>query len=250
MSDTELLLVDLIVPAHNEQDNMADLLAALPWGLLRHVIVVDNGSTDRTATLARAGGAMVLGQPRRGYGIACLSALKWIRQHARPLPDAVAFVDADLSDDPALLPKLWEPIAKNRADLVIGSRPKLAQRGALTFSQRVGNAVACRLIRSLTKHRYSDLGPMRVIRWSSLEHLCMQDTTWGWTVEMQYKAALLGLRSADLDVPYRPRRAGVSKISGSIVGSARAGLRIIATIFQLWWRTRGRLRDHGSRDDG
>ena len=229
--------VDLIIPAYNEQDNIAALLAALPRDVLRHVVVVDNGSVDRTAELARLGGAMVLNEPRRGYGMACLVGLAWIR--ARPsLPDVVAFIDADLSDDPALLPILCEPIMAGRADLVIGSRPNLADPGALGLAQRFGNAIACGLIRLLTGRRYRDLGPMRVIRWSSLERIRMRDTTWGWTVEMQYKVAVLGLRSLEVDVPYRQRQAGVSKISGSVVGSVKAGRKIITTIVKLWWQMR------------
>jgi len=233
----DLPSVDLIIPAYNEQENIVALLAALPRDALRHVVVVDNGSLDRTAALARSCGATVLNEPRRGYGRACLAGLAWIK--TLPLhPDMAAFIDADLSDDPALLPILCEPITESRADLVIGSRPNLADPEALGLAQRVGNAIACGLIQWLTGRRYRDLGPMRVIRWSSLERIGMQDTTWGWTVEMQYKAAVLRLPILEIDVPYRRRHAGVSKISGSVVGSVKAGCKIIATIVKLWWQMR------------
>lgn len=235
MNVSNAVTVDLIIPARNEEANIGALLAALPREILRHVIVADNGSTDQTAKLARDNGAVVVHEPQRGYGAACLAGLEWIAAQKKP-PDAVAFLDADLADDPAQLPALIAPIATGEADLVIGSRRRLAQPGALTSTQRFGNALACWLIRLITGHRYSDLGPMRVIRWSSLRILAMSDRTWGWTVEMQFKAATRGLRAVEIDVPYRCRNAGQSKISGSWVGSIRAGWKIIATIATLWWR--------------
>ena len=235
-------VVDLIIPARNEEVNIGALLAALPQETLRHVIVADNASTDQTAKLARDGGAVVVHEPQRGYGAACLAGLAWISalDHA---PDAVAFIDADLADDPAQLPKLCAPIATGEADLVIGSRRRLAEPGALTSSQRFGNALACGLIRLVTGRRYRDLGPLRVVRWSSLQTLAMTDRTWGWTVEMQFKAATRGLRTVEIDVPYRCRNAGQSKISGSWIGSIRAGWKIITTIATLWWREGRRLSD-------
>lgn len=235
MNDPNSTKVDLVIPARNEELNIGALLAALPRATLRHVIVADNGSTDRTAKLAQDHGAVVVHEPQRGYGAACLAGLGWIAALDDP-PDVVAFIDADLADDPALLPTLCAPITNNKADLVIGSRRRLAQPGALTSSQRFGNALACRLIRLVTGQRYSDLGPMRAIRWSRLQTLAMSDRTWGWTVEIQFKAATQGLRFAEIDVPYRPRNAGQSKISGSWIGSVRAGWKIITTIAKLWWR--------------
>ncbi len=233
--------VDLVIPALNEEANVTPLLAALPGSVLRHVVLADNGSTDRTAELAAAGGAQVVHEPRRGYGAACLAGLKWIDSHP-PLPDMVAFLDADLSDDPAQLPCLIDPIAAGRADLVLGSRPARAEAGALTLTQRVGNLVSCTMLRFLTGVRFTDLGPLRVVRWSSLSELRMSDQTWGWTVEMQFKAAALGLRCLEVQVPYRRRHLGRSKISGSIPGATAAGLRIALTIGQLWWwHRRGRL---------
>ncbi len=232
------MTVDLVIPARNEEDNIPALLGALPWDFVRYVVVADNGSTDRTAELARDGGAVVVHEAQRGYGAACLACLAWLDGRETP-PDVVAFIDADLADDPACLAGLCGPILDGRADLVIGSRVRLAQKGALTPPQRIGSLIASGLIRLITGRRFTDLGPMRAIRWSSLQSLKMADRTWGWTVEMQFKAAAHGLRTAELDVPYRPRRAGVSKISGSVIGSLRAGWKIIVTLAVLAWRSRG-----------
>ena len=239
------VIVDLIVPARDEQENIAALLWALPNGLLRRVVVVDNGSSDATGRIAAENGAVVVREERRGYGAACLAGLAWVEAQDEP-PEAVAFIDADLADDPVWLAELIRPIAEDRADLVIGCRSRLAEPGALTPVQRFGNALACGLIGLLTGRRYRDLGPMRVVRWLSLKDLVMRDRTWGWTVEMQFKAARLGQRVVEVDVPYRRRLAGRSKISGTVMGSFRAGWKILGTIAVLWWRTRGavRARDH------
>lgn len=228
--------VDLIIPARDEEANIPALLAALPWRELRRVYLIDNGSRDRTAELAAAGGATVIGEAERGYGAACLAGLRAITDAGDP-PAAVAFLDADLADDPAMLPRLIDAVASGGADLALGSRAALAEPGALEPRQRFGNALACGLMRLATGRRYRDLGPMRVIRRDALRRLDMRDRTWGWTVEMQFKAARLGLRVVEIDVPYRRRHAGTSKISGSIVGSARAGYKILTTIAKLWrWR--------------
>ncbi len=213
---------------------MEALMKALPWPHLRRVVVADNGSTDHTADFARAGGADVVHEPRRGYGAACLTALEWIAD-SPPVPDVVAFLDADLADDPSQLPRLLQLIDRGEADLVIGSRSRLAEPGAMTAAQRIGNAIACVMLRVLSGTRFTDLGPLRAVRWTSLQELAMENRTWGWTIEMQYKAARQGLRCTEIEVPYRRRHAGRSKISGSIVGATRAGCRIVATIAQLWW---------------
>ena len=220
---------------------MPPLMASLPRAVLRHVVVADNGSTDRTAELARAGGAEVVYEPQRGYGAACLAALTWISQQSPP-PDMVAFLDADLADDPDQLRRLIEPINTGVADLVIGSRSRLADPKALEPTQRMGNFVACTALRLLTGVPFTDLGPLRVIRWRCLQGLAMADRTWGWTVEMQYKAAEQRLRCIDIDVPYHNRHAGRSKISGSIRGSIAAGYRILLTITKLRWRSGCRAR--------
>jgi glycosyltransferase involved in cell wall biosynthesis len=250
MNETSSPTVDLIVPARNEETNIVALMQALPAGCFRHVIVADNGSTDRTAALAKEHGAIVVHEAQPGYGAACLAGLKWIEAlgKAQPpgytgVPDMVAFLDADLADDPRELPKLFERVLSGQADMVIGTRVNLAEPGALDPHQKFGNWLACRLIGLTAGRRYKDLGPMRVVRWDWMQRLAMRDRTWGWTVEMQFKAARLGMRVMEIDVPYRKRRSGKSKISGSLIGSARAGTKIIATIFALWWQERGK-RSH------
>ena len=228
--------IDLVIPVRNEQENISTLLAAIPRDLVRRVVVADNGSTDQTAALAGRGGATVVSEPQRGYGAACLAGIGFLGHTGAP--DIIAFMDGDLADDPGFLARVCQPVVDARADLVIASRRRLAEPGALTAPQLLGNTLACTLIRCLTGARYSDLGPMRAIRWSSLQALNMKDRTWGWTVEMQYKAAVQGLRTEHLDVPYRRRRAGQSKISGTVLGSIRAGVGILSTIGFLWWQTR------------
>ena len=233
---------DLIIPAVNEADNLPALAQAvaplLASGVIRRVILADNGSTDATPELACDAGYTVVREPRRGYGNACLAGLAaLIDDPSDEPPDAVAFLDADLADDPAGLPGLIARVADGSADLVLGQRRRLAEPGALDPHQAFGNWLACTLLRMTTGRRYRDLGPLRVVRWRSLQALQMCDPTWGWTVEMQYKAARQGLRIEEIDVPYRKRNAGKSKISGSLIGSARAGTKIIAVLAKLWWTT-------------
>ena len=232
-------MADLVIPARDEAPNVASVFRSLPWSALRRVVLVDNGSRDATAQLAREAGAAVVHEPQPGYGAACLAGLRWLTAQPAPSP-VVAFLDADGADDPGRLPELIEAVASGAADLAIASRPRLAAPGALTPPQRLGNALACGVIRALTGTRYTDLGPMRAIRADALRELEMRDRTWGWTVEMQYKAAAAGLRVTEIAVPYRPRRAGASKISGTISGTARAGTKILFTLGRLWWASRGR----------
>ena len=218
-------------------DALFDALDPFRGSVIRHVILADNGSTDGTAKAAAARGAEVVAEPRCGYGAACLKAIAWIERLEAP-PEIVAFLDADLSDDPAALPALLEPIHQGRADFVIGSRVRRAEPGALNFVQRFGNGLACLLLRLTTGRRYHDLGPFRAVRWSTLQRLAMADPTWGWTVEMQAKAALLRIPTEEVDVPYRRRAYGRSKISGTVRGVITAGSKIILTIFAVWWKTK------------
>ena len=221
------MTVDAVIPALNEAESIGLVLRALPPGLIRRVVVCDNGSSDGTREAAEAAGATVVLEPRRGYGAACLRALETV---AADPPDAVLFLDADLSDDPAEAADLIEPIADGRADLVIGSRVLgHAEPGALTPQARFGNWLATRLLRVLYGARWTDLGPFRAIRWDAFVSLRMQDRDFGWTVEMQVKAARAGLRGVELPVRYR-RRIGRSKISGTLAGSVRAGAKILGTI--------------------
>ena len=238
--------VDLIVPARNEAENLPALFDALPPNAFRRIVVCDNASTDATAETARRAGARVVHEPTPGYGGACLAAMRLLERDVDAPPDAppeaVAFLDADLSDDPAELPRLIAAVIDGEADLAVGSRVRLAEPGALEPHQRFGNALACRLMALATGRRFADLGPMRVIRWDALARLDMRDRTWGWIVEMNFKAATRGLRVVELDVPYRRRRAGRSKISGSLRGSWKAGTKIITTLFALWRSERRRRR--------
>ncbi|MEM1414221.1 MAG: glycosyltransferase family 2 protein [Myxococcota bacterium] len=217
------MIVDVIIPALNEERALPKVLADVPRPPVRRVVVADNGSTDRTAEVARAGGAEVVHEVEKGYGAACLLALAHLE--ADP-PDVVVFLDGDYSDHPEELPSLLAPLATG-ADLVIGSRTRGAlRRGALTPQQRAGNAVACVALRVLYGARYSDLGPFRAIRWDALQRLGMKDRNWGWTVEMQIKAAQQGLVHAEVPVSYRPR-IGESKVSGTVRGTLGASWKIL-----------------------
>jgi len=222
--------IDVVITALNEEASLPLVLAALPHPPVQRVIVADNGSRDGTARVAREGGAIVVAAERRGYGSACLAGLDWLRHHDPP--DVVVFVDADFSDHPEELPRLVAPLLAGEADLVIGSRV-LGERepGALLPQARAGNLVACLLIRLLYGHRFTDLGPFRAIRWEALERLGMADPNFGWTAEMQVKALRHGLRVAEVPVSYR-RRVGVSKITGTVSGTLRAGYKILWTVLR------------------
>jgi len=182
--------IDVIIPAFNEEAAIGKVLADLPGALVRHIIVVDNNSTDRTARVAAAAGATVVTARRRGYGSACLAGIASLAR-LEQAPHIVVFLDADYSDHPDELPRLLEPIARG-ADMVIGSRT-LGEResGALSLQQRVGNAIACRALGLLYGARHTDLGPFRAVRWDALQRIGMVDRDYGWTVEMQIKAARL-----------------------------------------------------------
>jgi glycosyltransferase involved in cell wall biosynthesis len=220
--------VDAVIPALDEEDSLGSVLELLPSPPVRRVIVADNGSTDSTARVAREHGATVVFEPCRGYGAACLKAMEAL---ASDPPDVVLFLDADLSDDPTEAALVLAPILEGRADLVVGSRV-LGQRepGALTPHARFGNWIATRLLAALYGARYTDLGPFRAIRYDGLLSLGMKDRDFGWTVEMQVKAARRGLRHTEVPVRYR-RRMGRSKISGTLSGSVRAGAKILCTVF-------------------
>jgi glycosyltransferase involved in cell wall biosynthesis len=227
------LTVDVVIPAFNEEDSLPLVLSDLPKDAFRRVVVADNNSSDRTAEVAKEGGAIVVAAPRQGYGSACLSGLEYLRQNDPP--DVVAFLDADFSDHPEELLRVIEPILEDRADLIIGSRVLGdAEPGALLPQARMGNLVACILIRLLYRFRYTDLGPFRALRWKSLETIAMSDPDFGWTAEMQVKALRHDLRVSEVPVSYR-RRIGVSKITGTIKGTFMAGYKILWTVFRHSW---------------
>ncbi len=222
---TDSLSIALIIPARSEELSLPRVLGNVPPGITR-VVVVDNGSTDGTARIAAAYGATVVSEPVAGYGRACLAGLAALRDDP---PEIVAFVDADGSDELACLPVLIAPVAAGEQDFVLGRRIPVERR-ALSFQQRFGHMLATGLIRLFWNHRYYDLGPMRVIRWASLERLGMTDQDFGWTVEMQVRALKSRLRIKEIRVPYHQRSAGKSKISRTISGTVRAGTTILWVI--------------------
>lgn len=229
--------IALIIPARNEELSLPGVLSRVPHQITQ-VVVVDNGSTDGTARVAAAYGAVLVTEPVAGYGRACLAGLAALRDDP---PDIVAFVDADGSDELACLPVLIAPVASGEQDFVLGERIP-ATRKALSFQQHFGHLLATGLIRLFWKHRYRDLGPMRVISWDALERLGMTDQDFGWTVEMQVKAIRQRLKIQEIPVPYYQRSAGKSKISRTISGTFKAGSTILWVIGRevVCWRVHAR----------
>ncbi len=220
----------LIVPALNEEPVIGGMLDAVPADLYRTIIVADNGSTDRTAEIARSRGATVVHQPERGYGAACLKAIAALP----PGIEAIVFMQADLSEDPAEARMLLQALETH--DLVLGSRTMgKVEPGALLPHQEFGNWVATSLIRLFYRHRYTDLGPFRAIRSKALIDLDMRDRNYGWTIEMQVKAVEQNLRIVEIPIHYRNRAAGENKVSGNAKASLKAGYIITSTVLRLWW---------------
>ena len=203
----------------------------IPKHLVRDIIVCNNGSSDQTAQVAAAAGAVVVNQPKKGYGNACLKGIEYIAQKSVK-PDIVVFLDADYSDHPEEMTLIITPITEGVADLVIGSRALGAREsGSMTPQQVFGNWLATRLIQLFFNTSFTDLGPFRAIRYDKLLDINMIDKNFGWTVEMQVKAAKRKLRCVEIPVTYR-RRIGVSKVSGTVKGTILAGYKIILTIFR------------------
>jgi glycosyltransferase involved in cell wall biosynthesis len=222
--------VSLVIPAYNEQDVIGTTLLRLPSGIFSQVIVADNGSTDRTREIALAAGARVVSTASRGYGAACLAVLAM-----EELEDGevLVFLQADGSEDAAESSLLTRWIASGEADLVIGSRVLgVATAGSLRPHQRLGNWLATRLVRLFWGVKFTDLGPFRAIRAGTLRRLGMRDRDYGWTVEMQVRAAQLGLRCVEVPVRYGLRIAGEEKVSGNWRASAMAGWKILYVVFR------------------
>lgn len=219
--------VALVIPALNEEAALRHLLAELPGDCAQWVIVVDNGSTDATASVARSAGALVASEPQRGYGRACLKGFKTACSLGAEI---VIFMDGDGSDDPADLPMMLEPIRNALADFVIGSRVSTrAERGAVPPQARVGNWLVSRIIDVLYGVRLHDIGSFRVLRCSMLEALGMGEMTFGWPVEMLVKAARAHYRIVELPIHYRRRRDGHSKVTGTITGSIKTAYCMLST---------------------
>jgi glycosyltransferase involved in cell wall biosynthesis len=225
------VIVDVIIPAFNEEESIGRVIGHLPAELTRKIIVANNGSTDNTKKVALESGATVVDQTQKGYGNACLKAMEYIN-NLPTHPDILVFIDGDFSDYPEQLSHVILPITNDDYDMVIGSRVLgKREKGALLPQQRLGNAIACSLIKLFYGYSFTDLGPFRAIRYQKLLQLDMQDRNFGWTVEMQIKAAKQRLKCTEVAVDYR-KRIGQSKVSGTFTGSIKAGYKILWTLFK------------------
>jgi len=226
--------VSIIIPALNEAESIGQVVSEMPWHLIAECIVVDNGSVDDTARIAQNAGARVI-TSQRGYGAACLAG----SNAALPSSTILVYMDGDGSDVIADLPRLISPIENDQADFVIGSRIRgNREPGSLLPSQIFAGSLVGILLRILGKGRYTDMGPFRAIRRTSLKQLQMSELTYGWNLEMQIKAAQHDLRIQEIPVDYRKRIGGVSKVSGDLKASIKAGFRIIEGLFRVGFSPR------------
>ena len=224
-------IVRVIIPAYNEEDSIAKVIDGIPKNLVSEVIVSDNGSTDKTPEIAREAKATVLIEPVKGYGSACIKAIEYVK-NLNEKTDVIVFLDGDYSDYPEEMTKIVGLLVKENLDLVIGSRALgLRQKGSMTIPQVFGNWLSTRLIRIFFGMRFTDLGPFRAITFEKLLQLEMENKNFGWTVEMQVKAAKKKFRCKEVPISYR-KRIGRSKISGTIKGTVLAGHKILWTIFK------------------
>lgn len=223
-------IIKVIIPAYNEASSIAKVIKEIPDSV-SEIIVVNNRSTDQTAKIASEAGATVLHENSRGYGYACLKGMDYLKGKNKT-PDILVFLDGDYSDYPEELTKIVAPIIRNEVDFVIGSRVKeLRAKGSMTPQQVVGNGLACFLMKRLYSAKFTDLGPFRAIKWTTLETLKMSDKTYGWTIEMQLKVLRNKIPYQEIPVSYK-KRIGVSKVSGTIKGTIFAGMKILGWIFK------------------
>ena len=224
--------ISVVIPAYNEEHSIGIVVKEIP-SIVDEVVVVNNNSTDKTAEVAEAAGATVLFEPFQGYGAACLKGIEYLKPKR---PDIVVFIDGDFSDYPEELETLIAPIIKDDYDFVLGSRVMgEREKGALPIQSRLGSIVAGFLMNILWKVKYTDLGPFRAIKFDKLLQLEMEDKWYGWTIEMQIKAAYNKFKIKELPVKYR-RRIGKSKITGTVKGTLMASTIIMSTIFKYAWK--------------
>ncbi|WP_262485623.1 glycosyltransferase family 2 protein [Crocinitomix algicola] len=224
----------VIIPAMNEEHSIGKVIDDIPLTDKSAILVCNNASTDRTVEVAKAAGATVLDEPRAGYGWACLKGMEYANKMV-PKPDIIVFIDGDYSDYPQEMSLVVAPILTNDIDLVIGSRALgKKEKGSMTFPQRFGNWLATRLMKLFYGVRYTDLGPFRAIKFEKLMALGMSDKTYGWTIEMQLRAARSNYSYTEVPVNYK-KRIGKSKVSGTIKGTILAGYKIIMAVFKYRW---------------
>ncbi len=229
LNRVEDLFIAVVIPAFNEENAIGRVLKDIDYNLVKKVVVVDNNSSDKTQEAARLAGAQVITEPFQGYGASCLRGINYLMEQTE-LPDVIVFLDADYSDYPEEMAALLAPIVEQNMDMVIGSRALgTKEPGSMTIPQIFGNWLATRLIRLFFKMRFTDLGPFRAIKTDALLGLNMSDKTYGWTVEMQIKAAKQNLKCTEVPVNYK-NRVGKSKISGTVKGTFLAGFKILQTI--------------------
>ena len=226
-------IIDVIIPAFNEENAVGHVVRDIPKDWVREIIVCNNGSTDETTAKATAAGATVVMQPIKGYGNACLKGMEYIANKPKSeQPDIIVFLDADYSDHPEELIDLVKPIIEGRMDMVIGSRALGdLEKGSMTPQQIFGNWLATFLMKIIFRAKFTDLGPFRAIKYDKLLALNMEDKTYGWTVEMQLKVLKQKLTYIEIPVKYR-NRIGVSKVSGTLKGTIFAGIKILSWIFK------------------
>ncbi|MBB78480.1 MAG: UDP-glucose--dolichyl-phosphate glucosyltransferase [Crocinitomicaceae bacterium] len=222
-------IISVVIPAFNEEKSIGKVISEIDKTIVKHIIVVNNNSTDKTHEIAKKHGAIVVFEKKKGYGYACL---KGIEKTKELNTDIIVFMDGDYSDFPTEIKKIITPILNEKIDFVVGSRIKgKREKGSLTIPQIFGNWLATRLIKLVYKKSYTDLGPFRAIKATVLEDLNMRDKTYGWTIEMQIKIIIKKYKFKEISVNYR-NRIGVSKVSGTIKGTIFAGIKIIFAVFR------------------